>query len=145
MFTALLDSERLLHALVLACDFVHGMAAQKAECTKLPATITDDNFFNNLRKALTILSPVDCLIVKYQSDKVLILDVMPDFHRLRHEFSKMRNVNIITEEERNYLFILAQQRLHFMYGVAHGLLYFLYPALLDNGTSKKTVSVWRTR
>ena len=61
MVAALLDSERLLHALVLACDFVHGMAAQKAECTKLPTTITDDNFFNNLYPFLMICVLCGCV------------------------------------------------------------------------------------
>ena len=44
MVAALIDSERLLHALILARDFVYGTAAQKAERTKLRETITDDNF-----------------------------------------------------------------------------------------------------
>lgn len=133
MVASLLDSERLLHALVSARDFVQGTRAKKAERTKMRATITDENFVDNLKKALAILGPVDRLIVKYQSDKVPISDVMPDFRDLPIEFSKLHTDTVITADERDYLFILARQRFQFMYGDAHGLSYLLDPALLGEG------------
>jgi soluble cytochrome b562 len=86
MVASLLDSERHLHALVSARDFVQGTATQKAERTKVRETITNADFVDNLNKSLVILRPIDRLIVKYQSDKVPISDVMPDFHHLPNEF-----------------------------------------------------------
>jgi len=55
--------------------------------------VTDDAFVNNLRKAL---APIDVLIVKYQSDKVPIFEVMPDFHNLPEEYKKVMSSSIIT-------------------------------------------------
>ncbi len=89
--------------------------------------MTDDTFVDNLRKALAILAPIDALIVKYQSDKVPISEVMPDFHNLLEEYKKVMSINIITCQEFEYLVVLAQQRFQFMYGIAHGLFYLLDP------------------
>jgi hypothetical protein len=95
--------------------------------------MTDDAFVNNLRKALAILALIDTLIVKYQSDKVPISEVMPDFHNLPEEFKRVMSNNIITHQEFEYLVILAQQRFQFMYGVAHGLSYLLDPRHIGDG------------
>ncbi len=69
--------------------------------------MTDDAFVNNLRKALAILAPIDSLIIKYQSDKVPISEVMPDFHNLSEEYKKVMSSNIITCQEFEYLVVLA--------------------------------------
>ena len=39
------------------------------------------------------------------------------------------NDKVITTEERDYLIKLAEQRMDFMYGVAHGVAYLLDPVL----------------
>ncbi len=87
---------------------------------------------NNLRKALTILALIDALIVKYQSDKVPISEVMLDFHNLPEEYKKVMSSNIITRQEFEYLVVLAQWRFQFMYGVAHGLSYLFDPRHIRN-------------
>jgi hypothetical protein len=133
MVASLLDSERHLHALVSARDFVQGTATQKAERTKLRETITKADFVDNLNKSLAILRPIDRLIVKYQSDKVPISDVMPDFHDLPNQFVMLCEELVITAEERDYLSALVRDRFQFMYGLAHGLSYLLDPALLGEG------------
>jgi hypothetical protein len=66
MIQSMLDSDRRLHALVSARDFIKGTAAQKAERLKVRETATDDDFISNLKKSLAILGPIDTLIVKYQ-------------------------------------------------------------------------------
>jgi hypothetical protein len=71
--------------------------------------VTNDAFVNNLRKAFAILAPIDALIVKYQSDKVPISEVMPDFHNLPEEY-KVMSSNIIMCQEFEYLVVLAQRR-----------------------------------
>jgi hypothetical protein len=95
--------------------------------------MTDDTFVNNLCKALAILAPIDTLIVKYQSDKVPISEVMPDFHNLPEEYKKVMSSNIITCQEFEYPVVLAQQRFQFMYGVAHGLSYLFNPRHIGDG------------
>jgi hypothetical protein len=127
MCQTLLESERHLHVIVTARDFVQGTSAQKSEKSKVKEIVTDDAFVNNLHKALAILTPVDALIVKYQSDKVPISEVMPNFHNLPEEYKKVMSNNIITRQEFEYLVVLTQRRFQFMYGVAHGLSYLLDP------------------
>ena len=43
------------------------------------------------------------------------------------------NDKVITTEERDYLIKLNEQRMDFMYGVAHGVAYLLDPVLLNGG------------
>ncbi len=95
--------------------------------------MTNDTFVNNLCKALTIFTSIDALIVKYQSDKVPISEVMPNFHNLPEEYKKVMFNNIMTRQEFEYLVVLAQRRFQFMYGVAHGLWYLLDPRHIGDG------------
>ncbi len=89
--------------------------------------MTNNAFVNNLRKAFAILAPINALIIKYQSDKVPISEVMPDFHNLPKEYKKVMSNKIITRQEFEYLVVLAQGRFQFMYDVAHDLSYLLDP------------------
>jgi hypothetical protein len=108
MCQTLLESEQHLHVIVTVRDFVQGTSAQKSERSKIKKIVTNDAFVNNLHKALTILAPIDILIVKYQSDKVPISKVMLDFHNLLEEYKKVMSNNIITHQEFKYLVVLAQ-------------------------------------
>ncbi len=96
MCQTLLESEQHLHVIVIARDFAQGTSAQKNERSKIKEIMTDDAFVKNLRKILAILAPIDALIVEYQSNKVPISEVMPDFHNLPEEFKKVMSSNIIT-------------------------------------------------
>ncbi len=87
---------------------MQGTSAQKSERSKIKEIVTDDTFVNNLHKALAILALIDVLIVKYQSDKVPISKVMPDFHNLFEEYKKVVSSNIIMRQEFKYLVVLAQ-------------------------------------
>jgi hypothetical protein len=98
-------------------------------------TVTDQHFIDNLKKTLAILRSVDGLIVKYQSDKVPISEVMSDSHALPNEFAKLYNTNVITKQEADYLVMLAKKRFQFMYGEAHDLSYLFDPVLLGEGLS----------
>jgi hypothetical protein len=133
MCQTLLESEQHLHVIVTARNFVQGTFAQKSERSKIKEIMTDNAFVNNLRKALAILASIDALIVKYQSNKVPIFEVMPNFHNLPAKYKKVMSSNIITRQEFEYLVILAQRRFQFMYGVAHSLSYLLDPRHIGDG------------
>ena len=72
MCATLLQSERHLHSIVSARDFVQGSYAQKCERKKVKDAVVQEEFVNNLNKVLSILGPIHRRIVKYQSDKVPI-------------------------------------------------------------------------
>ncbi|KAJ1330272.1 hypothetical protein BSLG_009587 [Batrachochytrium salamandrivorans] len=119
-----------LHTTSSARDFIKGTAAQQAERQKVKDIIADDQFVVKLKKALAIMVPLDRLIVKYQSDKVPISEVMPDFHALPKEFRMLLDFHIITQNEFEYLSSVSHARFVFLYGTAHGLSYLLDPRLL---------------
>jgi hypothetical protein len=62
MCQTLLESERHLHVIVTAHDFVQGTSAQKSERSKIKEIVTDDVFVNNLHKVLAIFAPIDALL-----------------------------------------------------------------------------------
>ena len=129
----LLMSERILHAVVTARDFIKGTAAQKAERTRIKDVITRDNFVVLLEKSLDILKPIDALIVKYQSDSAPISDVWPDFNALPAQFSKLLSDGRANADEVDYLIKLSESRFKFMYGKAHGLAFLLDPRFIGEG------------
>ncbi|KAH6559922.1 hypothetical protein BASA62_000076 [Batrachochytrium salamandrivorans] len=133
MCQRLLDSESHLDTISSARNFIKGTAAQQAERQKVKDIITDDQFVVKLKKALAIMIPLDRLIVKYQSDKVPISEVMPNFHALPKEFKTLLGFHIITQSEFEYLFSVAHARFLFLYETAHGLLYLLDSFLLGEG------------
>jgi hypothetical protein len=135
MCETLLQSERHLHNIVNARDFLQGTSSQKKERSQIKLIVTDEAFVSKLEKVLAILAPIEALIVKYQSDKVPISEVMPDFQSLPEEFNKVMSSKIITVQEFEYLVALAQRRFQFMYGVAHGLSYLLDPRYIGEGLS----------
>jgi hypothetical protein len=114
-------------------NFVQGTATQKEQRKAVHDTVTDQHFIDNLKKKLAILHPIDGLIVKYQSDKIPISEVMLDFHALPNEFAKLHSTNVITKQEVEYLVMFAKKRFQFMYGEAHSLSYLLNPVLLGEG------------
>jgi hypothetical protein len=133
----LLSSEQHLHAIVSARDFIKGTAAQKKERAEVKETVTDPDFVKLLKRSIAILEPLDALIVKYQSDKVPISEVMPDFHKLPERFEKLLAAGIISRNELEYLKAKSSSRFQFMYGEAHGLSYMLDPRFIGEGMPRE--------
>ena len=75
-FQSIMDSERLLHQIVTERDFVSGPYKQKEERQSIKTFIVADSFVELLRKSIAILTPIDKLIVKYQSDSVPVSEVL---------------------------------------------------------------------
>ena len=128
MSETVLESERLLHGIVMTRDFIGGRsAAQKAERAKVRNIIMSHEFVKNLYKTIAILRPIDALIVKYQLDKVPISDVWPDLHLFPSCFTEVFNQHQISARELEYLISLSHSRFEFMYGIGHGMAYLLDP------------------
>ena len=62
--------------------------------------------------------PVERLIVKYQSDKVPVSEMLPYILALPEEFQKLYAANLVTEDELNYLVMLTVKHFQFVFGVA---------------------------
>ena len=133
MCQSLLDSESHLHTISSTRDFIKGTSVQQGERQNVKDVNTSNQFIVQLKQVLMILDPLDRLIVKYQSDKVPISEVMPDIHALPNEFKMLLDSHIITQSEFEYLVSIAQSRFLFMYGMAHGLSYILDSRLLGEG------------
>ena len=61
--------------------------------------------------------------------------MVPDFLNIQTEFKTFYNDNVITTEDRDYLIKVAERRMDFMYGMAHGVSNLLEPVLLGGGMS----------
>jgi hypothetical protein len=134
-FHSLLDSEALLYSIVTERDFVSGPSRQQQERGRIQAIITNPLFIETLKKSIAILSPIDKLIVKYQSDSVPISEVLFDFtYTLIVSFTELK-ATIITEMEYQYLISITKQRYDFLYGDAHGFGYLLDPRFVGEKLS----------
>ncbi len=133
MCQSLLDSEQHLHTIVNQRDFLtKGGASQKSDRTQIKEFVSDALFLVDLKKSIAILTPLDALIVKYQSDSVPISEVIPDFNKLPKQFETLRALGTINPAECSYLNNLAVSRLKFMYGKGHGMAYLLDPQMLGD-------------
>jgi hypothetical protein len=132
-FKTILNSERIIYSIVSERDFVVGTTKQKAERLRLKNIVIKDSFIEELKKALTILEPIDALIVKFQSDSIPVSEVLLDFNMLPTKFAAM--TISLTSSEIKYLEELSAKRFQFMYGDAHGLGYLLDPRFIGDGLS----------
>jgi hypothetical protein len=101
---------------------------QAVEQTKLRDFVMGPSFVVNLEKVIHILVPVDSLVVKYQSDKVPISELWPDFQSLPGKFDKLVDENILSSSEHGYICGWIKHRPDFMLGIGHGLAYLLDPS-----------------
>ena len=134
---SILLSEGLLLEMVSLCrKFTTGgdgnllSSDQKKQRLRIQKIIKGDNFVKNLKLVLAILTPIDTLIVKYQSDKVPVSEVWHDFHELPKKFQELLQDNTINITEFEYLEKLCKSRFDFMRGKAHGLAYILDPRFI---------------
>jgi hypothetical protein len=66
---SLLDNGANLRVIVTARDFIIGTSSHKNEQTHIRDIVIAPDFLSQLFKVMSIVGPVDKLIVKYQSDK----------------------------------------------------------------------------
>jgi len=130
-FRTILDSERIIYAIVSERDFVSGTKKQKTERLRLKNIVVADNFVSALNKALMILQEIDKLIVKFQSDGVPVSEVVTSFNELPKKFAQM--TTYLTAAEIKYLGELSTRRFQFLYGDAHGIAYLLDPRFIGDG------------
>lgn len=82
---------------------MQGAATQKIERTEIRAIIMNNDFVKNVKKSFAILKSIDLLNVKYQSDRVPISEVMPDFPDFPAGFEKFYCSGIISNLKEDYL------------------------------------------
>ena len=76
---------------------------------KINAIISNNEFVSSLKKCLAILSPIDLLIVKYQSDRVPVSEFLPDFNDLPAAFTSLqRDGGLISDRELSYIIELSR-------------------------------------
>ncbi|MEN9638153.1 MAG: hypothetical protein RLZZ262_21 [Bacteroidota bacterium] len=135
-FKSILNSEKLIYKIVNDRDFVTGSSKQKDERRRLKEIVTDDAFVEKLKTSIAILTPIDVLIVKYQSDSVPVSEVLNDFtFNLITSFADLSAAGVITESEHSYLRNVTKMRYEFLYGDAYGLAYLLDPRFIGERLS----------
>jgi Protein of unknown function (DUF 659) len=135
MCESVLVNEPNLHAVVSEREFLLvSSRVQRADRENIKAFVTGCTFVSNLEKVIMILKPVDALVVKYQSDKVPISEVWPDFLDLPGAFDKLaEEAGGISHIECNYIHEKIRERAVFLLGDGHGLAYQLDPRYIGEG------------
>lgn len=95
-----LQYEQQLHAILSAQYFVQYTGAYQSECTKIGATIMNDDSVKNLEKLLEIMKPIYLFNMRYQSDKFQILKVGQDFQDHLARFERVYCSGIISKQSR---------------------------------------------
>jgi hypothetical protein len=134
-FQSILSSERIIYSLVSSRDFIQGNSKQKEERTTIRDIVIRQDFLDTLKKSISILLPIDRLVVKYQSDSVPISEILVDFGDLIQDFTQLHDSEQISDTEKDYLRRLCKQRYEFMYGDSHGLSYLLDPRYIGERLS----------
>ncbi|KAH9123427.1 hypothetical protein LEN26_008760 [Aphanomyces euteiches] len=88
---SLLKSAEVLNSLTVnEVDFVtRGGSNQRGRRSEIKATVMDLTFKKNLEEVIAILSPVDQMIVRFQSDKVPMSEVVHDFNGLSNTYQQL--------------------------------------------------------
>ena len=101
MVKTLLTSERHRYALISGRNFSQGTASKKYQRAEVHTSVTYERFIQNSENIVAVLRPIDLLIVKHQSEKTPISEVLPDFLNLQTEFKSFSNDKVITTEKRD--------------------------------------------
>jgi hypothetical protein len=127
---SILKAEAVLHSIVSDRNLIHGTSKQRAGQMKVRDTVMSQSFIFNLNKCLSILEPIDSLIVKFRSDKASLSDVCKSFNVLGPTLAALEG---LSSQEQTYLNMMAKYRFHFTYGDAHGIAYMLDPVYIGDG------------
>jgi hypothetical protein len=86
--------------------------------------VTREDWLEQLKKCLSILTPINKYLVKFQKDSVPLSDVYQCFESLPFEFEENQYLSHV---DKAYLKKLVMDRWNFCYSDAHGVAYLLDP------------------
>jgi hypothetical protein len=128
-----LASERILHTIVNARDFLVCTAKQRTVRTALKKVINHVDFVKTAELCIAILTPIDVLIKMFQSDKVPLSVVYFKLDTLAAQFKDIRGLSEHANAPRlYYIEQLVVYRWGFVYSEAHGMSYLLSPVMVNN-------------
>jgi hypothetical protein len=115
----------LIRLIVTASDFK--AVISKKERLKREAVfnmVTREDWLEQLKKCLSILTPINKYLVKFQKDSVPLSDVYQCCESLPFEFEENQYLSHV---DKAYLKKLVMGRWNFCYSDAHGVAYLLDP------------------
>ncbi|TDH71371.1 hypothetical protein CCR75_006591 [Bremia lactucae] len=134
-FRVLMQAEDILQSIVSAPDFLSPelSASESAIRTNLKAFVLNVNWKLTLEKAVTILTPIELILYKFQDDHASISEV---YFESKHLLTDFDAVFGLTTVELEYLKKVITEHWQYVLSEAHGLAFLLDPRYIGKSMTR---------
>lgn len=127
-FEAILGAEKELYAVVSRRDFVEASTpVEKEQLKRIQDFVLGETFVQDLSNASKLLLPLQQQLLRFESDRTSISQVYHCFLELLATYASM---DWVSKKDKALISSCVKERLHSIYGDAHGVAYMLDPIYL---------------
>ncbi|ETN16669.1 hypothetical protein PPTG_05827 [Phytophthora nicotianae INRA-310] len=133
-FRVLMQSEDVLQSIVSDPDFLNESPAnQRAVRTSIKEFVLNLNWKLTLEKAITILTPIELILYKFQDDRAPISEVYFESKHLLTDFDAVFGLSTV---ELEYIKKVVTERWQYVLSEAHGLAFLLDPRYIGKSMTR---------
>ncbi|DBA05308.1 TPA: hypothetical protein N0F65_007470 [Lagenidium giganteum] len=134
-FRVLLQSEDIIQSIVSDPEFIAGAPAnQRPTRQNIKDFVLNLNWKITLEKAISILTPIELTLYKFQDDKAPISEV---YFESKHLLTDFDTVFGLTNVELEYVKKVVTVRWQYVLGEAHGLAFLLDPRYIGKSMTRE--------